>query len=45
MVIFWGNQAQGNRPHDRLLPGVDVELLPNIAHMEVHRRLGAAGDF
>jgi hypothetical protein len=43
MVIFWGNQAQRDRPHDRLLPGVDVEFLANIAHMKIHRRLGAAG--
>jgi hypothetical protein len=45
MVIFWGDQTQGNCTHDRLLPGVDVELLPDITHMEVYRRLGAAGDF
>jgi hypothetical protein len=45
MVIFWGNQPQRDRPHDRLLPGVDVELLTDISHMKVHRRLGTAGDF
>jgi hypothetical protein len=44
MVIFWGNQAEGDRPHHRLLPSVDVEFLPDITHVEIHRRLGTAGN-
>jgi hypothetical protein len=39
MVIFWSDDAQGDRLDDRLLARIDVEFLANVSHVKVDGRL------
>src|SRR5450830_1905906 len=44
MGIFWVENAQGDGLDQRLLPCADVELLPDIRNVKVHRRFRAVRD-